>query len=84
MVVPLGANKYSTKTLPYLISHLSNDDGVVEFQSVLDANQQIAFQIIYVDSMTNKAKIEKALRSDTLSVIYGGGEKGKIANMFKF
>ena len=34
--------------------------------------------------MTNKAKIEKALRSDTLSVIYGGGEKGKIANMFKF
>ena len=84
LVVPLGTNKYNTKTLPYLISHISNDDGVVEFQSVLDSAQQIAFQIVYVDSMSNAAKILQAMKSDSLSVSYSDGEKGKIINMYKF
>jgi ferredoxin len=84
LFVPLGANIYDTDALPYLISHLSNDDGVVEFQSVLDSIQQIAFQIIYVDSISNPANILKALKSDSLSVIYSDGEKAKILNMFKF
>jgi polyferredoxin len=82
--VPLGANTYNTDALPYLISHLSNDDGVVGFQSMLDSAQQIAFQIIYVDSISNPANILKALKSDSLSVIYSDGEKAKILNMFKF
>ena len=84
LVVPLGANKYNTKTLPYLISHISNDDGVLEFRSVLDSAQQIAFQIVYVDSMSNAAKILQAMKSDSLSVSYSDGEKGKIINMYKF
>jgi polyferredoxin len=82
--VPLGENKYNTKTLPYLISHLSNDNGVIEFKSVLDSSLQIAFEIVYVDSITNKAKIEQALKSDSLSVTYSDGEAGKIVNMYKF
>jgi polyferredoxin len=82
--VPLGENKYNTKTLPYLISHLSNDNGVIEFKSVLDSSLQIAFEIVYVDSITNKAKIEQALKRDSLSVTYSDGEAGKIVNMYKF
>ena len=84
LTVPLGANEYNIEKLPYLISHISNDDGVVGFQSMLDSAQQIAFQIIYVDSISNPANILKALKSDSLSVIYSDGEKAKILNMFKF
>lgn len=82
--IALGANKYSTKTLPYLISHISNDDGVVGFQSELDSTLQINFQIIYVNSMSKPENILKAIKSDSLSVIYSDGEKGKIPNMYKF
>jgi len=81
--VPLGANKYNTKTLPYLISHLSNDVGVIEFKSMLDSSLQVAFEIVYVDSITNKANILQALKSDSLSVTYSDGETGKIVNMYK-
>ena len=84
LTVALGANKYNTKTLPYLISHISNDDGVVGFQSELDSTLQIAFKIIYVNSMSKPENILKALKSDSLSVIYSDGEKGKIPNMYKF
>jgi hypothetical protein len=82
--VPLGTNKYNTKTLPYLISHISNDEGVIEFRSALDSLQQIEFEIIYVDSLTSKANILQTLKSDSLSVTYSDGETGKIANMYKF
>lgn len=82
--VPIGENKYNTKTLPYLISHLSNDIGVIEFKSVLDSSLQVAFEIVYVDSITNKANIQQALKSDSLAVTYSDGEAGKILNMYKF
>lgn len=82
--VSLGANKYNTKTLPYLISHISNDDGVVGFESKLDSSLQIAFQVIYVDSISKPENILKAMNADSLSVIYSDGEKGKMLNMYKF
>ncbi|MEI6274365.1 MAG: 4Fe-4S binding protein [Prolixibacteraceae bacterium] len=84
MVVPLGTNKYNTKALPYLISHLSNDDGVVGFKSALDTIQQINFEIIYVDTLTNPTKIWNSLKCDSLSITFSTGEKEKMANMFKF
>jgi len=84
LTVPLGTNKYNTKALPYLISHLSNDEGVVEFKSVLDSAQQVAFEIIFVDSLTNREKILQSIKSDSLSVTYSDGETGKIANIYKF
>jgi polyferredoxin len=82
--VPLGINKYDTKALPYLISHLSNDSGVVGFETVLDSSLHIAFQILYVDSITNRVNIQNALKCDSLTITYSDDEKGKVLNMFKF
>ncbi len=82
--VPLGENKYNTKTLPYLVSHLSNDDGVIEFKSALDSALQVSFEIVYVDSMSNPGKILQSLKADSLRVTYQNGENGKILNMYKF
>ena len=82
--VPLGINKYDTKTLPYLISHLSNNTGIVGFESALDSALRITFEIIYVDSVTNSEIIQNALKSDSLSITYSDDEKGKVLNMFKF
>lgn len=82
--VPLGANKYNTKAFPYLVSHLSNDSGVVEFMSALDSLQQIELRVVFVDTITNPAKILNAMKSDSLTVTYGEGDTGKVLNMFKF
>ena len=82
--VPLGTNKYDTKALPYLISHLSDDTGIVGFETALDSALRVTFEIIYVDSVTNSANIQKALKCDSLTVTYSDDEKGKVLNMFKF
>ena len=82
--VPLGINKYDSKAMPYLISHLSNDTGIVGFETALDSALRVTFEIIYVDSVTNSANIHKALKCDSLSVTYSDDEKGKVLNMFKF
>jgi hypothetical protein len=82
--IPLGENKYTANTLPYLVSHLSNDDGIIEFRSVLDSALQISFEIIYVDSMSNSEQIKKALKVDSLSITYQDGEKGRVPNTYKF
>jgi hypothetical protein len=84
LTIPLGVNKYNTKAFPYLISHLSNDTGVVEFKSALDSAQRIEFNIVYVDSMTNAANVMKAIKSDSLTVNYEAGQTAKVLNMFKF
>ncbi len=84
LMVPLGANKYDTDALPYLISHLSNNKGIVGFESLLDSSLQVVFQIIYIDSITNSASVQKALKSDSLSITYSDDEKAKVLNMFKF
>jgi hypothetical protein len=83
-MLPLGINKYDTKALPYLISHLSNDTGIVGFESAIDSALHITFEIIYVDSVTNGANIQKALQCDSLSITYSDDEKAKVLNMFKF
>jgi len=67
-----------------LVSHLSNDDGIIEFRSVLDSALQISFEIIYVDSMSNSEQIKKALKVDSLSITYQDGEKGRVPNTYKF
>lgn len=82
--VPLGSNPYDTDALPYLVGHLSNDNGVVGFRSASDSLQRIEFQVIYVDSMTTPAKILRAMQADSLSFVYDDGEAGKIPNRFKF
>ena len=84
LLVPADPDQYNLHALSFFVSHLSNDNGVVGFQSSLDSSAQVWFKIIYVDSLTNSEKIVKAMNNDTLIVNYEGGEVGKVANTFKF
>lgn len=80
----MGKNNKLRSKFSYIVSHLSNDDGIVEFKTELDTNYKEIAKITFVDTMTNVANIKQALLSDTLVISYSSGRKGKIVNMFDF
>jgi ferredoxin/copper chaperone CopZ len=82
--IPLGKNTGLRGRFSYLVSHISNDNGIVEFRTFLDTTYKERAQIIFVDSLTNAANIFKALNSDSLKLTYTNGEKGTMPNMFHF
>ncbi len=57
---------------------------MVEFKTKLDDNYKEIAEISYVDSMTTIENIKTALLSDTLTISYSSGKKGKVKNMFDF
>ena len=81
---PLGENKAFKNKLNYLVSHLSNDDGIIEVGTYLDSSSVEMLTISFVDSMTNKEAVIQSMKSDTLVITYTTGKTGKIANMFNF
>lgn len=83
LTVPVDTVQYDSGLLPYFVSHLSNDDGVVGFHTAMDSMNAIFFKVIYLDTLTNSSNIINAMHCDTLIVNYEGGEKGKMANKFK-
>ncbi|MCF6356936.1 MAG: hypothetical protein L3J54_03940 [Draconibacterium sp.] len=82
--LPLGKNSKLSKRYSYIVSHLSNDDGIVEFKTLLDENDNEIAKISYVDTMTTIENIKAALLSDTLTILYTSGQKKKVINMFDF
>ena len=81
---PLGKNKVLRNRFSYIASHLSNDDGVVEFKTKLDENYKEVAEVSFVDSMTTIGNIKTALLSDTLTISYSSGKIGRVKNMFDF
>lgn len=69
--------------IPYLISHLSNDDGVVRFQMVL-SGMEPGIKIWYVPSITDTEKINKLLKAPEFLVHYPDKSVKKFENPFKF
>jgi len=82
--IRLGANTKFYNRMSYLVSHLSNDNGVIGVKTELDSTYQEIIAITYVDSLTNVKNVENALLSDSLSVSYSSGKVGKVPNMFDF
>ena len=80
----MGKNSTSKRKLPYLVSNLSNDKGIVGAETLLDEKTNVVLDISFVDTLTNPQNIYKLINSDTLRVSYRGGKKGKVANMFHF
>lgn len=76
-------NKNRTR-VKYLVSHLSNDNGIVEFRSLLDDKYIEKICISYVDTMTNPENINRLLQCDTLTFSYSNGRIAKTPNMFRF
>ncbi|MBL7967818.1 MAG: 4Fe-4S binding protein [Prolixibacteraceae bacterium] len=84
IMLPLGRNAALRNKMNYLISHLSNDNGIIEFRTFLNDSLKEMVAISYIDSLTTQEAIYKKLNSDTLQFNYSSGKTGKIANMFKF
>jgi copper chaperone CopZ len=82
--LPLGKNAALRNKMNYLISHLSNDNGIIEFKTFLNDSLKEMVAISYVDTMTNEEAIYRKLNSDTLQFNYSSGKTGKVVNMFKF
>jgi hypothetical protein len=82
--LPSEGNRAVRDKYPYLVSHLSNDSGIVEFRTALDPVCHEMIQILYSDSVTNAGNIFKAINSDSLRLTFSDGEKGTVPNMFHF
>lgn len=83
-MVPMGENRENRAKLNYLVSHLSNNKGIIEFKTLLNEQNSEFIVIYYVDSLTNERAVYKSLKSDTLYYNKRDGSKGKIENMFRF
>lgn len=82
--IPMGTNSSSRRELPYLTSHLSNNKGIIGIKTFMNKESNILLDISFVDTMTNSDNIYHLLNSDTLTINYRGGRKGKVANMYHF
>jgi polyferredoxin len=82
--IPFGDNKVYRSKLNLLVSHISNDNGIVELKTFLNDQYDEIIAISYVDTMTAVPAIYKILNSDSLLITYTSGEKNKMPNMFKF
>jgi polyferredoxin len=69
--------------MPYLISHLSNDSGVVRFRVEFTVEGSIA-RISYVKAKTTPDSILKLLKEPMLLVYYPDGKTEKVKNPFSF
>ncbi|MCK7539220.1 MAG: hypothetical protein MZV63_54015 [Marinilabiliales bacterium] len=83
-VLPLGSNTENRAMYSYLISHLSNDEGVVGFETSLDVNDEEVATVWYVDTLTTPEKIFGYVNADTLMIHYSDGRTGRVANPFRF
>ena len=80
----MGANSMLKARYTYLISHLSNDNGVIGFETRLDSMGAENGVIHFVDTITSPENIFAAVNTDTLVFHYSDGRTGKLANPFKF
>ncbi|MDX9773093.1 MAG: 4Fe-4S binding protein [Bacteroidales bacterium] len=83
-VLIMGTNGSLRARYTYLISHLSNDNGVVAFETMLDSAGTELGVIHFVDTITVPENIFAAVNADTLVFHYSDGSIGKLVNPFKF
>lgn len=81
---PMGKNQAFANKLTYLVSHLSNNEGIVELRTLLDSEFNQMVEVSYIDTMTNANEVYNLLISDTLYFTYRDGNTGKVLNMFDF
>jgi len=69
--------------IPFLISHASNDDGIVRIQTVFSESGPV-IKIWFVNDLTTVEKINSLLKSNEFIVHYPDKSIKKIKNPFKF
>jgi Pyruvate/2-oxoacid:ferredoxin oxidoreductase delta subunit len=84
MTVKLGENAKLKQRYNFLISHLSNDSGVVAFETSPGEDGAELLTVSYVDTLTAPDRIFSALSADSLLLHYGDGSTGTVPNPFRF
>jgi hypothetical protein len=69
--------------VPYLVSHASNDDGIVRIQTSFTESGAV-IKIWFVDSLTTVEKINSLLKSPEFIVHYPDKSVKRIKNPFNF
>ncbi len=78
-----GLEPEKAEMIPYLVSHLSNDAGVVRVDTRFpDAVPEL--WVFYVSAKTNVDNIRNALKSPVLSITYESGDTEDVENPFQF
>jgi polyferredoxin len=83
-IVPMGDNSVLRSKYTYLVSHLSNDKGIVAFETMIDTTGTEVGIISFIDTITSAENVYKTINTDTLLFHYSDGRTGKIANPFSF
>ena len=78
-----AANPAQTDLPWYLLSHISNDKGVVKF-STLFTDSGIKLRLVFVPALTNKLKILTQLNQPEMDVHMSDGTRQVIKNPYKF
>ncbi len=69
--------------IPYLVSHASNDDGIVRIQTAYTESGPV-IKIWFVESLTTVEKINSLLKSPEFIVHYPDKSVKKVQNPFRF
>lgn len=78
-----AADPAMLKWIPFLVSHASNDDGIVRIQTAFDESGTV-IKIWFVESLTTVEKINALLKSPEFIVHYPDKSVKKIKNPFRF
>jgi polyferredoxin len=79
-----GDNSKLKDRYSYLVSHLSNDSGVVGLETTLDGEGSEMLTVWFVDSLTQPENIFSAVNADSLLLHYADGSTGTVPNPFRF
>jgi NAD-dependent dihydropyrimidine dehydrogenase PreA subunit len=80
----MGDNSSKKNRLSFLVSHLSNNKGIIGLETGLDSARKEEIIITYVDSMVAPEEIFKEINADSLYIHYTDGRSGKVPNPFSF
>jgi Pyruvate/2-oxoacid:ferredoxin oxidoreductase delta subunit len=83
-VLRLGSNSEHREMYNHMISHLSNDEGVVGFETSLDSAGEEVATVWFVDTLTTPENIFGYVNADTLRIHFSDGRTGSVVNPFRF
>jgi len=84
MPVRLGDNAQLKQRYNYLISHISNEEVIVGFETSLNDSGEEMLTVWYVDSLTVPDRIFSVINADSLLLHYRDGTTGKMPSPFNF
>ena len=78
---PQAINQDLQEWIPYLVSHSSNDGGIVRFQTLFEGTEP-ELRIWYIKGRTNSSSILKLINQPQIKVYYPDGTSRDFKNHF--